>query len=85
LREEQRLRVFENRVLRTIFGPEREEDVSWRKFHNDELHSLYSLSNIVRVIKTRRMRCVGHVARTGEGRIQGFGWEDRKEETTGKT
>jgi hypothetical protein len=55
LREEHRLRVFENRVLR-IFGPKMEEDGSWRKFHNDELHSLYSSPNIVRVIKSRRMR-----------------------------
>jgi hypothetical protein len=68
LREEHRLRVFENRVLRRIFGPNREEDGSWRKFHNDELHSLYSSPNIVRVIKSRRMRWVGHVARRGEGR-----------------
>jgi hypothetical protein len=51
LGEEHRLRVFENRVLRRIFGPKREEDGSWRKFHNDELHSLYSSLNIVRVIK----------------------------------
>jgi hypothetical protein len=50
LREEHRLRVFENRVLR-IFGPKRQEDGSWRKLHNDELHSLYSSLNIVRVIK----------------------------------
>jgi hypothetical protein len=67
LREEHRLRVFENRVLR-IFGPKREENGSWRKFHNDELHSLYSSPNIVRVIKSRRMKWAGHVARTGEGR-----------------
>jgi hypothetical protein len=51
LREEHRLRVFENRVLRKIFGPKREEDESLRKVHNDELHSLYSLPNIFRVIK----------------------------------
>jgi hypothetical protein len=51
LREEHRLRVFENRVLRRIFESEREEDGSWRKLHNDELHSLYSSPNIVRVIK----------------------------------
>jgi hypothetical protein len=66
--EKQRLRVFENRVLRKIFGPTREEDVSWRKVHNDELHSLYSSPNIVRVIKSRRMRWAGHVACMGEGR-----------------
>jgi hypothetical protein len=51
LREEHRLRVFENRVLRRIFGPKRKEDGSWRKLHNDELHNLYSSPNIVRVIK----------------------------------
>jgi hypothetical protein len=50
LRKEHRLRVFENRVLRRIFGPKREEDGSWRKLHNDEFHSLYSSLNIVRLI-----------------------------------
>jgi hypothetical protein len=68
LGEKHSLRVFENRVLRKIFGPKREEDGSRRKLHNDELHSLYSLPNIVRVIKSRRMRWVGHVARMVEGR-----------------
>jgi hypothetical protein len=68
LREEHRLRVFENRVLRRIFGPKREVHGSWRKLHNDELHSLYSSPNIVRVIKSRWMRWAGHVARMGEGR-----------------
>jgi hypothetical protein len=68
LREEHRLRVFEKRVLRRIFGPKREEDGSWRKLHNDELHNLYSSPNIVRVIKSRSMRWAGHVARIGEGR-----------------
>jgi hypothetical protein len=68
LREEHRLIVFENRVLRRIFGPKREEDGSWRKLHNDELHGLYSSPNIVRVTKSRRLRWVGHVARMGEGR-----------------
>jgi hypothetical protein len=67
LGEEHRLRVFENRVLR-IFGPKRKEDESWKKLHNDELHSLYSSPNIVRVIKSRRMKWAGHVARMGEGR-----------------
>jgi hypothetical protein len=52
----------------TIFEPKREEDVSWRKLHNDELHSLYSSPNIVRVIKSRRVRWAGHVARMGRGR-----------------
>jgi hypothetical protein len=68
LREEHRLRVFESRVLRRIFGPKRKEDGSWRKLHNDELHNLYSSPNIVRVIRSRRMRWAGHVARMGEGR-----------------
>jgi hypothetical protein len=68
LREERRLRVFENRVLRRIFGPKREEGGSWRKLHNDELHSLYSSPNIVRAIKSRRMRWAGHTARMEEGR-----------------
>jgi hypothetical protein len=53
--EEHRLR-FSRTVLRRVFGPKREEDGSWRKLHNDELHSLYSSPNIVRVIKSRRMR-----------------------------
>jgi hypothetical protein len=56
LGEEHRLRVFENGVSNKIFGPKREEEGSWRKLHNDELHSLYSSPNIVRVIKSRRMR-----------------------------
>jgi hypothetical protein len=68
LREEHRLRVFEKRVLRRIFGPKREEDGSCTKLHNDEPHSLYSSPNIVRVIKSRKMRWAGHVARIGEGR-----------------
>jgi hypothetical protein len=68
LGEENRLRVFENRVLRRIFVPKREEDGSWRKLHNDELHRLYSSPKIGRVIKSRRMRWAGHVARTEEGR-----------------
>jgi hypothetical protein len=68
MREEHRLRVFENRELRRIFGPKRKEDASWRKLHNDELHSLYSLPYIFRVIKSRRMRWAGHVARMWERR-----------------
>jgi hypothetical protein len=60
--------VFENRVLRRIFGPKREEDGSWRKLHNDGLHILCSSHNIVRVIKLKRMRWAGHVACVGKGR-----------------
>ena len=78
LREEHRLRVFERRVLRRIFGPRRDEVTrEWRKFHNEELNDLYCSPNIVRVIKSRRMRWEGHVARMKETniRIQGFGGE----------
>jgi hypothetical protein len=67
LREERRLRVFENRVLRRVFGPKRDEATGeWGKLHNEELSDLNSLPNIVRVVKSRRMRWVGHVARMGE-------------------
>ena len=67
LREERRLSVFENRVLRTVFGPKRDEVTGeWRKLHNEELSDLYSLPNIVRVVKSRRMRWAGHVARMRE-------------------
>jgi hypothetical protein len=69
LREEHRLRVFENRVLRRIFGPTRDEVTGdWRKLHNRELHNLYSSPDLIRQIKSRRMRWAGHVARVGEGR-----------------
>ena len=69
LREERRLRVFENRVLRRVLGPKRDEVTGeWRKLHNEELSDMYSLPNIVRVVKSRRMRWAGHVARMGEGR-----------------
>jgi hypothetical protein len=64
LREERRLRLFDNRVLRRVFGPKRDEVTrEWRKLHNEELNDLYSLPNIVRVVKSRRMRWAGHVAR----------------------
>jgi hypothetical protein len=66
LREEHRLRVFENRVLRRIFGPKRDEVTEdWRKVHNEELHNLYSSPSIIRMIKLRSMRWPGHVARMG--------------------
>jgi hypothetical protein len=68
-REEHRLRVFENRLMRRIFGPKRDEVTGdWRKLHNGELNDLYCSRNIVGVIKLRRMRWVGHVARIGESR-----------------
>ena len=67
-REERKLRVFENMVLRRIFGPRRDEVTGeWRRLHNEELNGLYSSPNIVRVIKSRRMRWAGHVARMGRG------------------
>jgi hypothetical protein len=69
LREEHRLRVFENRVLRRIFGPKRDEVTGdWRKLHNEQLRNLYSSPNIIRMIKSRWMRLAGHVARMGEKR-----------------
>jgi len=69
LREERRLRVIENKVLRRVFGSNRDEVTGkWRKLHNEELSDLYSLPNIVRVVKSRRMRWAGHVTRMGEGR-----------------
>jgi hypothetical protein len=70
LREEHRLRVFENRVLRRIFGPKRDEVTwGWRKLHNDELHNLYSSPSIIRMIKSRRMRWAWHIARMGRRRM----------------
>ena len=76
LREEHRLRVFGNREVRRIFGPKRDKVTGeWRGLHNEELNDVYSSSNIVRVIKSRRMRWVVHVAHMGERRIQGFGEE----------
>ena len=70
LREEHRLRVFKNRVLRRIFGPKRDGVTGeWRKLHNEELNDLYCSSKIVRVIKSRRMRWVGHVQVWGKGEV----------------
>jgi len=69
LREERKLRVFQNMVLRRIFGPRRDEVTGeWRRLYNEELNDLYSSTNIVRVIKSRRMRWAGHVVRMGEER-----------------
>jgi len=77
LREERKLRVFENMVLRRIFRPRRDEVTGeWRRLHNEELNDLYSSPNIVRVINSRRMRWAGHVARMGEERSW---WGNRKE------
>jgi hypothetical protein len=69
VREEHKLRVFENRVLRRIFRPKRDGMIGgWKKLRNEELHNLYSSQSIIRIIKWRRMRWVGHVARMGEKR-----------------
>jgi hypothetical protein len=70
LREDRRLKVFEKRVLRRVFGPKRDEVIGERrKLHNEELNDLYSLPDIVRVVKSRRMKWAGHVARMGDGRV----------------
>jgi hypothetical protein len=69
IKREHRLRVFENRVLRMIFGPKRDEVTGeWRKLHNEELRELYSSPSIIRIFKSRRMRWAGHVTRMGEKR-----------------
>jgi len=81
MREERRLMAFENRVLRNIFGPKWDElKEEWRKLHNEELNDLYSSPNIVRVIKSRRIRWAGNVARMGRGDVYtGFWWGNLKE------
>ena len=78
MREECRLRVFENRMLRRIFGPKMDEVIrEWRKLHNEEFNDMYPSPNIVRVIKLRRMRWAGRVARMGErrGAYRILGWK----------
>jgi hypothetical protein len=88
LREERKLRVFENTVLRRIFGPRRDEVTGdWRRLHNEELNDLYCSPNIVPMIKWRRMRCAGHVARMGEERgvYMVLVGETGGKETTGET
>jgi hypothetical protein len=81
LREEQRLRVFENRVLRRIFGSKRDEATGeWRRLHNEEINDVYSSPNIIWVIKSRRMRWTGHVARIGKREVHtGVWWGDLRE------
>jgi hypothetical protein len=73
--------VFENRVLRRIFGPKRYEVTGgWRKLQNEELHNLYSSASIIRMIKSRRMRLAGQVARMERrGMLVGYWWESQKE------
>jgi hypothetical protein len=73
--------VFENRVLRRVFGPKRDEVTGdWRKLHNEELHNLCSSPNIIRMIKVRSMRWAGHIARMGRrGMHIGYWWESQKE------
>jgi hypothetical protein len=82
LREEHGRKVFENRVLRKIFGLKMDEVTEeWRKLHNQELRYLYSSSNIIRIIKPRRMRWVGHVAQMGRKASHvGYWWESQSEE-----
>jgi hypothetical protein len=80
--------VSENRILRRIFGPKRDEVTGeWRKLHSEDLHNLYSSPDIIRQVKSRRMRWAGHVARMGEERkvYTVFGGKARRNETTGKT
>jgi hypothetical protein len=81
LKEEHRLRVFENRVLRGIFWPKRDEvGGGWRKLHNEDFHKLYSLQSIIIMIKPMRMRWQGHVAcMERRGMHIGFWWESQKE------
>jgi hypothetical protein len=86
LREEHRLRGFNNRVLRSIFGRKRDEvKREWRKLHSEELHNLYSSPDIIRQVKSRRMRWAEHVARMGEKIIKGLGGKSRRKVSARKT
>jgi hypothetical protein len=87
LREELRLRVFENRLLRRIFGPNRDEMTGdWRKLYNEKLHSLYSSPNIIRMIRSRRMGWAGHIARMRTKKnAYSIDVKARRKETTRKT
>jgi hypothetical protein len=86
LRVEHRLRVFKNRVLRRMFGPEREKVIGgWRRLHNEEFHNLYTSENIVRVIKSRSVRWAGHVACTGMSNAYKVWLKTLREKTTWKT
>jgi hypothetical protein len=77
--------MFENMVIRRIFGPNRDEVTGqWRKLHSEELHIIYPTPNIIRHIKSTRMRWAGHVVRMGEECIQGFDGRDRRKESTWK-
>jgi hypothetical protein len=81
------MKAFDNRVLRRVFGPRRDEATGeWGKLHNEELNDLYSSPNIFRVIKSRRMRLAGHVERMGVGKAYaGFWWAKLKKKTTWET
>jgi hypothetical protein len=86
IREEHKLRVFENRVLRRIFGPKRHEVTGeWRKLHNKELHNLYSSPAIIRQVKANEVDGACSMHGRGEKNVQGFGGKAQRKETTGKT
>jgi hypothetical protein len=86
LREEHRLRVFKNRVLRRIFGPKRDEVTGeWRKLHSEELHNLYSSPDIIRQVKKNKVGEACGTHGTGEKSVQGFGGKAQRKETTWKT